>query len=365
MIAEKQLSAAKNETKAQPIKCVVWDLDHTVWNGILLENDDLHLRPGVVETIKELDRRGILNSIASRNDHDLAMARLAQFGLAEYFLYPQIGWQSKSASISAIAKALNVGIDTLAFIDDQPFEREEVVFVHPQVLTIDAAAIESLQEMPRFRPRFITPESQLRRQMYLQDLVRQQAEDSFQGPNEEFLSTLGMIFTIKEADETDLQRAEELTMRTNQLNTTGYTYSYAELDALRRSDDHLLLIASLDDKYGTYGTIGLALVEKGVAVWTVKLLLMSCRVMARGVGTIMMSYIMQQAKAAGAKLQAHFIPNGRNRMMYVTYKFGGFVEVSQDGDLTTFEHDLSRIQAFPTYIDVQIVTGAGERDCSR
>ena len=355
MIKEQHVVEAKKEAKTQAIKCVIWDLDHTLWNGILLEKDNLQLRPGVVETIKELDRRGILNSIASRNDHEAAMMRLVQFGLSDYFLYPAISWCSKSESVSAIAKALNIGLNALAFIDDQPFEREEVAFVHPDVLTIDALEIASLLDRPRFNPRFITSESQLRRQMYQQDLVRQKVEDEFQGPNEAFLSTLDLVFTIKAAGEADLQRAEELTMRTNQLNTTGYTYAYAELDALRQSADHLLLVSSLDDKYGTYGTIGLALVEKAPEVWTVKLLLMSCRVMSRGVGTIMMSYMMQQAKAAGAKLQAHFIPNGRNRMMYATYKFGGFREVGQTGDLIIFEHDLSKIQNFPAYVDVRIV----------
>lgn len=354
MSKEQHIFEAEKEAKTQTVKCVIWDLDHTIWDGVLLENDELTLRPGVVETIVELDRRGILNSIASRNDYDAAMARLAEFGLCHYFLYPEIGWQAKSESVGAIAKSINIGTDALAFIDDQPFEREEVAFVHPDVLTMDAQDIASLLDQPRFNPRFITPESQLRREMYLTDIERKNAEDEFEGSNEAFLSTLNMVFTIKHADEADLQRAEELTMRTNQLNTTGYTYSYAELDALRQSDDHLLLVSHLDDKFGTYGSIGLALVEKGEEVWTVKLLLMSCRVMSRGVGTIMMSYIMHQAKAACAKLQAHFIPNGRNRMMYVTYKFGGFREAVQSGDLIIFEHDLSQIQAFPEYVDIRV-----------
>ena len=92
-------------------------------------------------------------------------------------------------------------------------------------------------------------------------------EREFVGTNEEFLATLGMIFTIAPAGEEDLQRAEELTVRTNQLNSTGYTYSYEELDALRESPDHLLLVATLADRFGSYGKIGLALVEKGEPDW--------------------------------------------------------------------------------------------------
>jgi len=283
------------------------------------------------------------------------MDKLEELGIEEYFLYPEVNWNSKSTSLEAIAKSLNIGLDTFAFIDDQPFEREEVSFAHPEVLCIDAADIHSLLDMPRMMPRFITPESRLRRQMYQSDIERNGAEVGFAGANEEFLATLDMVFKIKPAEESDLQRAEELTMRTHQLNTTGYTYSYDELNELRQSNDHLLLVASLDDKYGTYGTIGLALVELGEAVWTIKLLLMSCRVMSRGVGTIMMSHMMSRAKEANVHLRAHFIPNGRNRMMYVTYRFGGFKEVEKKDDLIIFENGLAEIQPFPDYAEVQII----------
>ncbi len=353
MLKEQQIAQAKAEE--QSIKCVVWDLDNTLWDGVLLEGDDVALGDGVMDVIQELDRRGILNSIASRNEHGLAMAKLEELGVADYFLYPEINWNSKSLSVQAIAKSLNVGLDTFVFVDDQPFEREEVSFALPEVTCIDANDLHVIPAMPRMRPRFITPESQLRRQMYLADMNRNQIESEFSGTNDEFLATLGMVFTIQPASEGDLQRAEELTARTNQLNTTGYTYSYDELDEFRQSRDHLLLVANLDDKYGTYGSIGLALVELGRAFWTVKLLLMSCRVMSRGVGTIMMNYIMSQAKQAGARLRAEFIPNGRNRMMYVTYKFGGFAEIEKQGDLILFENDLSQIQPLPDYVDVQIV----------
>lgn len=353
MLAEQQVIQAKAEK--QSIKCVVWDLDNTLWDGILLEDEAVTPRSGVQEILQELDRRGILNSIASRNDAALALSKLEALGLKEYFLYPQINWNAKSASVAAISQSLNIGLDAFAFIDDQPFEREEVAFVHPQVLCLNAADLGQLLDLPRMRPRFITSESQLRRQMYQSDIVRAQAEAEFTGSNEEFLAKLQMVFTIKMAEESDLKRAEELTIRTHQLNTTGYTYSYDELDRFRQSDDHLLLVSSLDDKFGTYGTIGLALVEKGRAAWLVKLLLMSCRVMSRGVGTIMMSYIMSKAKPANVPLRAHFIPNGRNRMMYVTYKFGGFEEVAKDGDLVILENKLGQIQPFPDYVQVNLV----------
>lgn len=334
------------------IKGVIWDLDNTLWDGILLEDPDVVVRPEVVAVIQELDRRGILNSIASRNDADSAIAKLREANLIDYFLYPQINWSSKAESIEQIAQALNLGIDTFAFVDDQPFERDEVAFRLPEVLCIDAADIPSILSMPAMMPRFVTEDSRLRRQMYQSDLARKQAEERAASSNEAFLATLNMVFSITLAQESDLQRAEELTVRTNQLNTTGYTYSYEELRELRQSPHHQLLIASLDDKYGTYGKIGLALIECEPHIWSIKLLLMSCRVISRGVGSIMLNYIIQQAKVAGVRLRAEFVSNGRNRMMHITYKFNGFNEVKRDGSVILFEHDLASLPAFPPYVRV-------------
>jgi FkbH-like protein len=352
MIVDEQIRKAKEEKQA--IKCVAWDLDYTIWNGVLLEDDKVSLRNGIVETLRELDQRGILNSIASRNEYDLAMAKLQEFGLAEYFLYPEINWNSKSTSIRSIAKSLNISLDTFAFIDDQAFERAEVAHELPEIMCIDADNLNQILDMAEMKPRFITSESKLRRQMYLSDIARNKAEEEFSEPNESFLSTLDMIFRIKSAEEGDLQRAEELTVRTHQLNTTGYTYSFDELDEFITSDDHLLLVASLEDKFGTYGTIGLGLVELDKEFWTVKLLLMSCRVMSRGVGTIMMNYLMGRAKKAGVCLRAEFVPNGRNRMMYITYKFTGFREVREEGGLIVLENDLTQIQPLPDYLQIHI-----------
>jgi FkbH-like protein len=346
-------AAKKKEKKS--IKCVVWDLDNTVWDGILLEDPEVRLRPHVVHLLKTLDERGILHSIASRNDHALAMAKLVEFGIDEYFLYPQINWNSKAASIAQIASDVNIGLDAIAFVDDQPFEREEVAFTHDQVLCLDSALLDDLLDRPEFNPRFITDDSRLRRQMYRADVARNREEEEYVGPKEEFLATLGMIFTIAPCREEDLKRAEELTVRTNQLNTTGYTYSYEELDELRRSPHHKLLISSLEDRHGSYGKIGLTLIELGEEVWTVKLLLMSCRVMSKGVGTIMIHHVLRLAKEAGVKLCAEFVSNDRNRQMLITYRFAGFKEVERRGEISILENDFSAIQPPPPYVDLRVL----------
>ena len=334
-------------------KCLVWDLDDTLWQGTLLEGDDLALTPGVREVIEELDGRGILQSVASRNDHDPAWARLTEFGLAGYFLHPQIGWASKSQSIRTIADLLGIGVDTIVLVDDQAFERDEVRYSLPEVRTVDAADIGELLGMDALRPRFITDESAMRRRIYQAEIRRDQGAEEFPGTREEFLATLGMSMRIRAAGELDLRRAEELTIRTNQLNTTGRTYSYEELRALCTAPDHRLLVAELADRYGSSGTIGLALIGCDPGEWLVKLLITSCRVLSRGAGGIMISHILQAAEREGVRLRARFVANDRNRMMYVTYRFHGFREIGAEGDRILLEHDLKNIRPYPRYVTVE------------
>ena len=337
------------------IKCVVWDLDNTLWEGTLLEDKEVRLKPDIEALIGELDGRGILHSIASRNDYDLAMGKLREFDLERYVLYPEIHWNPKSTSIAKIQKNLNIGMDTILFIDDQPFERDEVQSVHAEVTCVHADVYLGLLDDPRLNPRYITQDSQRRRLLYLENMQREQDEEEFEGPRDEFLAELDMHFIISVAGEADLQRAEELTVRTNQLNATGVTYSYAELDRFRRSSDHRLLVCELIDRYGSYGKIGLALIETKAVCWHLKLMLMSCRVMSRGVGTVLLSHIMQEARAHGAKLLADFRKTDRNKMMHIAYRFANFKEVSHDGNgNVVLENDLSRIQPFPPYLRVDV-----------
>ena len=115
------------------IKCVVWDLDNTLWKGILLEDDDVELRPEVCRTLKALDERGIIHSIASKNDYFCAVAKLKELQVFDYFLCPQISWSTKVKGIKTIAQSLNIGFDSIVFVDDNPFERNLVRELLPAV----------------------------------------------------------------------------------------------------------------------------------------------------------------------------------------------------------------------------------------
>lgn len=337
------------------VKCIVWDLDNTLWEGTLTESDGVNLKPGIREMLEEFDSRGILHSIASKNNFEDAMEKLKEFEIDQYFLYPEIHWNPKSGSIANIQKNLNIGMDTLIFIDDQPFERDEVASIHPEVETMDALEYQQMLEKPRLNPKFITKDSKRRRLMYQEEMKRVVEEEEYKGPKEAFLASLNMKFVISEAVEEDLKRAEELTVRTNQLNATGRTYDYDELKAIMSSPTHKLFVCELTDKYGSYGKIGLSLIEETDEHWYLRLLLMSCRVMSRSVGSVLLSYIMKETERQGKRLLADFKQTGRNKRMYAAYRFSNFKEISNDGNGNiVFENDLSAIQPFPHYIEVRV-----------
>ena len=339
-------------TRRKIVKCVVWDLDETLWQGTLLEDGKVRISPATIAAIRALDERGILQSIASKNDYDHATAALRRFGVDEFFLYKQISWGPKSSAIETIAARLNIGLDSIVFVDDQPFERDEVRHLLPSVTTIDPCSLAGLMATDEFVPMRITDETRGRRRMYMEDAARHRAEECFDGPRESFLASLDMVFTIHRARDTDLGRVEELVARTNQLNTTGKTYSLEELSFFSRSAKHEVWIASLADRYGDYGKIGVALLERRDGAVVIKAFLMSCRVMARGVGSIFLQWIVNRAVRNGDALEAEWRQTGRNKMMLVTYRFMGFVPAGRRDDVDLLAYSGSA-GGYPAYVDLR------------
>ncbi len=334
------------------IKVVVFDLDGTLWNGTLLEGDTLTPKDGIADVLRELDRRGILLSIASKNDYEPAWAQVQAFGLADWFLCPQINWGPKSKMLEEIAKALNLSLDTFAFLDDRRENLEEVRFAHPEVRVYDAGDYKAILDDPDFIPRFVTPDSARRREMYREDIARRDAQQNFEGDNEAFLRTLGMRLRIAPVREGDLERVEELTQRTNQLNSTGLTYDYDELRGLICDPGFIFRIASMEDRFGSYGKIGLVLCERLPDALRIRLLLMSCRVMNRGIGSALIVYLTKLAAEEGLALQADFQETSRNRIMYITYKLMGFEEIEREDGFCILEYHGGE-RSIPDYLTLE------------
>ena len=333
----------------KPIKLVVWDLDDTVWQGTLLEGGVTELAEGVAQAIRDLDARGILHSIASRNDAVSALEALKNFGLADYFLVPQIGWGPKSHAVRRIADRLNLGLDSILFIDDQAFEREEVTETLPQVRALAAEFVGDLVGNPLLIPPAVTVEARRRRLAYLEDAERDEFEQDFVGPNDAFLEALSLKLFLRSAGPDDLIRADELILRTSQLNSTGVVYTLDELEQLRLSPDYHVLVARLSDRFGDYGTIGLMVLASSPDAWRLKLLVVSCRVLSRGVGAVLLNYLMSKAYASGAHFKADFVPTGRNRPMQIAYRFAGLQETDRDGAARIYSCDVSGPPPLPAY----------------
>lgn len=284
------------EYPAQKVKCVVWDLDGTLWDGTLIETDDpnnLTLKPGIREIIEELDQRGIIQSVASKNDFDAAMPILQRLGIADYLLYPQIHWNLKSGSLEQIAKSLNIGIDSFAFVDDTAYERGEVHSVWPQVRVYDACEIEKLLSKPEFDVP-ATTESRSRRAMYRAEEKRNAVRTSEHTNVVDFLRKCHLkteIF-VPTTDE-EKMRCLELAVRTNQLNMSGKKYTVEEFEDVLTRLNHKNFAFSAADDFGEYGIVGFGqyYIEDKTLVFTE--FAMSCRVAGKFVESAVFSHLLR------------------------------------------------------------------------
>ncbi len=299
-------------TDARRIKCVIWDLDNTLWRGTLVEDDDVVLNPGVVDLLKYLDERGILLSVVSKNDFDPAWNKLKEMGIAEYFLYPQIDWLPKSQKIKNIAKSLNIGMDTLAFIDDNQFELDEVTSVIPELLPIPANTIDSLRSDPRFQGS-VTEESRRRRNMYQEQVARENEQQDFGGDYLGFLASCQIMLEISDYSNEDAERVTELVQRTNQLNFSGHKYSRDELHKTIADPTLGKYVLRVTDKYGSYGTVGFCLVKETPEIIEILDFMLSCRVQSKFIEQALFSHLIEDHNSHGAKaIWVNFRKTDRN-----------------------------------------------------
>jgi FkbH-like protein len=296
---------AKNEKsgvgdKKPKIKCVVWDLDNTMWNGILVEDeaDTLTLKPGIRETLLALDERGILLSIASKNNHDEAWAVLKQMGLDELFLAPQISWGPKSESIREIAHRLNIGLDSLLFVDDSIFELQEVSSALHEVRVLDAWKFEEILELDECKVP-ATAESRNRRKMYQVEAERQNRASGFAGDYMAFLRDCEIRINILSLTGENLDRVHELTQRTNQMNFSGNRYDHGKLRQVLATPWLDTYVLEVEDRFGSYGTVGFSIVDSREPLMTD--LMFSCRIQSKRVEHAFLTWLIQKYRGAPGK----------------------------------------------------------------
>jgi len=303
--------------KSKQIKCVVWDLDNTLWDGILVEDGprNVKLKREVSEVIRVLDARGILHSIASKNNHEEAMQVLKRFELDEYFLCPQISWRPKSEGISAIARQLNIGTDTLVFVDDSQFELEQVKTVCPEVRVLNAVEYRLLPEMKECQLP-VTAESKERRKMYRVEAERQDMVESFGNDYMAFLRHCQIQLSIQHLTPENLDRVHELTQRTNQMNFSGNRYDRNVLKSVLATPYLNTHVLDCEDRFGSYGIVGFSIIDIREPRMTD--LMFSCRIQSKRVehaflGHIIRNYIRESGKDffANYRKTSRNAPSGR------------------------------------------------------
>lgn len=298
--------------KSSKIKCVVWDLDNTIWAGVLVEDGPtkLHLKREVTRIIETLDSRGIIQSIASKNNDEEALQVLKQLHIDEYFLYPQISWGPKSEAIKLIARQLNIGIDSILFVDDSEFERQQVSTACPGVRVLDAAKYLSIPEMQECQVP-ITAESMNRRKMYQVERTRQESAQTFGSDYKSFLADSNIEIRIQSLGEENLERVHELTQRTNQMNFSGNRYNRELLQNILQTHTLDTYVLACEDRFGSYGIVGFGIVDTREPRLTD--LMFSCRIQSKRVEHAFLGYVLRKYIAmTGRDFHADYRKTPRN-----------------------------------------------------
>ncbi|MVO98331.1 HAD-IIIC family phosphatase [Paenibacillus lutrae] len=316
------------------IKCLVWDLDDTLWQGTLQDDEaGIKLLPGIMSVLDTLDRRGIVQSIASRNNWEHVKSKLEELGVGQYFLYPQCHYDSKALSIERISKELNIGLDSLALIDNDPFERFEINYYVPQVRTYDARQYLDLPEFPEFQAGHATEESENRRQYMQARYRREEARKEHKGSREQFLKECGMKLQIRLAQEEDYPRVVELSHRTNQMNSLLERIDLPFVDSYCNQAGHYLYVAKLEDRFGAHGLIGTCFVNTGGEEIDVSLFCISCRIEGRGIASAFLYTVLErlgQQLPTAQTVRCRLVRKERNLPARLLLEMLGFKKSASD-----------------------------------
>lgn len=348
-------------------KCIVVDLDNTLWGGVVgedgFEGIELSLT-GKGSTFVEFQRlllslyqRGIILAINSKNNPEDALRVIREHPYMilreENFAAFRISWNDKVSNMREIAEELNIGLDSMVFFDDDPVNREYVRKSLPSVLTVDlpndpALYAPTLAGMNDFNVLKITDEDHKRGEMYLQQRKRNDLEKNVINL-EDFLNQLNIKIKIKNADKFTIPRISQLTLKTNQFNLTTHRYQEEEITKFSQDRNMLISSAQVEDKFGDNGITGTFIVKKNDSKeWIIDTFLLSCRVMGRRVEDVMMSHIINQAKKEGVeKIKAQYIPTQKNKPCEMFLQDYGF---KQNGEY--WEYDTNNIVKMPSHVEL-------------
>ena len=355
-------------------KCLVCDLDNTLWGGIIGEDgmDEIQLGleyPGAAyvdmqRTILDLCQRGIVLAICSKNNHDDAMEVIRNHPYmliqSSHLAAIKINWIDKVQNLRQISEELNIGIDSLAFVDDNPAECELVRRRLPEVTVIELPEdpmqyAATLRRCPNLERLTVSEEDHKRGQMYVQQRDRSQLQQAASSL-EDYYRSLQMVAEIALINPSTLPRVAQLTQKTNQFNLTTKRYSEQQIADYASTPYWRGYWCRVTDRFGDNGIVGVVITHQINAQWEIDTFLLSCRVIGRTVETAMLATIAQHARDGGAtRLVGSFHPTKKNAPASDFYKSHGFACISESDDETTWTLDLvqSRLDP-PPWIELRI-----------
>lgn len=362
---------------ARAKKCVVLDLDNTLWGGVIgddglngIELGDHGLGEAYVlfqYFLKSLKNRGILLAVCSKNERETALAAFRDHPnmiLREKDISCFVAnWQSKSDNLRAIAATLNIGTDSLVFLDDSAFERNEVRAALPEVCVPEmpddpADYVSFLNGLDLFETIAFSQEDRERTALYGEQAAREQVKAQFTDIGD-YLKSLDMRATLARFDPFHLPRIVQLIQRSNQFNLTTKRYNEQECAAFMRDEKSCYPIwVSLADKFGDYGLIGVIILKREHAALFIDTWLMSCRVLQRGVERLCMNHIIEFAAKNGCRtVEGVYAPTEKNGLVREFYAGFGFKKTAESEDRSS-KWSLSVSEYRAEKIHIESVPGA-------
>ena len=362
-------------------KVLVTDLDGTLWGGVLgedgiegilinRENSGIAYH-SLQRALLDLYHRGILLAIASKNDPDMAMEALSRHPemllRPEHFAAIQIDWNPKAENLRKIAEGLNVGLDSLVFLDDNPVERQSIHLELPEVAVIELPAgsqdyAEAVRDCPLFERVTMSEEDRNRSQYYGGQKLRENAHASASSL-EEFYYSLEQRVEIAAVSKQTLARAAQLVKKTNQFNMTTRRHSEAQIAAFASDPECDVLTVGVRDRFGDNGIVGLCIVRRREGVCEIDSLLLSCRVIGRTVETAILSFLVDDNRAKGIRrLEGRFLPTAKNRVAESFFPNHGFElnEQTESGSVWSLDLQTSATSCPPWIkLDCRRVTSMG------
>ncbi len=326
-------------------KCIVLDLDNTLWGGIIGEDGFNGIELGhtpngkaYVEFQKKLLslwQQGIILAINSKNNFEDAMKVINEHPnmilKEEHFASIQINWNDKALNLKQISNEINIGTDSMVFFDDDKLNQERIKQEFPLVLTVELTKdpsdyVKILEELKEFDVLSRTEEDNKRGKMYTQQRKRKEFEETVSDLNQ-FLDQLNIKVKIEDSNEFLIPRISQLTLKTNQFNLTTKRYQEEDIQKFTLDDNFKIGCANVQDKFGDNGITGVFIIKKNDKVWNLDTFLLSCRVMGRGVENLILSHLLQDAKKNGIKeFIAEFIPTEKNKPSSNFLKENGFIK---------------------------------------